>query len=187
MPTKAKASPRKLTPAKPAARGVTSPAPKASLLASTAPAKPVTNTAPLGTAAAKQAATSNVATKPAKPGKAVAASTPTVAKPAAHINRTASTIAAQRTNFGGVLSDRDVAYFGFFARLAKRANGKPVTIADIVASTDAPAYNGSAKKHDAGVIVRLSKANILTVAPDGSSFTFTKAALTHAAYTSAKA
>ncbi|MET4190735.1 MULTISPECIES: hypothetical protein [unclassified Bradyrhizobium] len=132
--------------------------------------------------------------KPVKPAKAVAAKpvavaapvvadvpAVTVAKPSARITRTAATVAAQRTNFGG-LSDRDNAYLTFYASLAKAATDGTVTIAGIVASGRGPDYAGSAKPHDAGVIVRLGKAGLLTSTADGHGFTFTDSARSLAAY-----
>lgn len=96
---------------------------------------------------------------------------PAVAKPSANITRTAATVAKQATNFGS-LSDRDTAYLAFYKRLAAK-HGGTVTVANIVASNERPAHIGSNKPHDAGVIVRLTKAGILATAADGHSFTVT--------------
>ncbi len=152
------------------------------------PAKPATVAATikpvvLGAAAAKQAASgkSNVA-KPAKPAAADAAP---VAKPSGNVTRTARTIAAQATNFGG-LSDRDNAYLAFFAGFAKRTGGR-VAIADVHASGLLPDYSGSRKPHDAGVIVRLTKAGLVSPASDGTSFTFTELGKASKPYASARA
>jgi hypothetical protein len=129
---------------------------------------------------------------PAKPAKLVKPATvavvakPEPAKPSRDITRTAATIAANATNFGGVLSDRDTAYIAFFASFAKAHPSKPVTVAELATSGRTPAYNGSAKPHDAGVVNRLAKAGLITKASDGSSFTFTKAGTTTKAYASAK-
>lgn len=143
------------------------------------------------------------ATKPAKAAEASSAKLPTVtvavpasvakpatteapaaAKPVRGVNATARTIAAAATHFGG-LSDRDTAYLTFYAGIAKRGNGT-VTVRDLATSEARPAYNGSNKPHDAGVIVRLTKAGLLNPSADGHSFTFTTAALTHAAYVAGK-
>lgn len=141
---------------------------------------------------ASKPASKPVTTKPvapATPAKPVAIAAPVTtdapAKPSANITRTAACVARNRTNFGN-LSDRDTAYLGFYASFAKRNGGKPVTIADIVASGREPAYAGSRKPHDAGVINRLRKAGLIAPATDGHSFTFTKLAETHAAYSSAR-
>ena len=127
--------------------------------------KPVTK-AVSGTTSQRAAAS-----KAAKPGKSDGEAT--AAKPSGNVTRTAATIAKAATNFGG-LSDRDSAYITFYAGFAKRNGNKPITIADIHAAGTRPAYNGSNKPHDAGVIVRLGKAGLITASPDGSSFTFTK-------------
>lgn len=141
-------------------------------------------------------ATAKPASKPAKPvtaavsAKPVPATTdaatvaPAVAKPIRGVAATARTIAAQATHFGG-LSDRDTAYLGFYAGIAKR-NGGTCDIAAIALAGTRPAYDGSNKPHDAGVIVRLTKAGLAKPATDGRSFTFTDLAKTHAAYASAK-
>ncbi len=147
----------------------------------TSPSKPV--------AAAKRAvATEAKAARAAVAPVTEAVSTPApatpvvaVAKPAAGLARTARTIVANATNFGN-LSDRDTAYISFYAGLAKRSVTGVVTLADIVASGQRPAYVGSNKPHDAGVINRLAKANLLTASADGTSFSFRDAAKTHAAY-----
>lgn len=146
-------------------------------LTTTKPAKPAIAAkpvAPVAPVAAKPA----VASKPAKPDAGPA-------KPAAHITRTAATVAAQRTNFGG-LTDRDAAYLTFYGKLA-RANGGKLTVAAIAAAGPRnPHYPGSSKAHDAGVIVRFCKAGLCTTSPDGNELTFTKLATSHAAYNAAK-
>lgn len=137
-------------------------------------------------AAAKAALNSNVTTPAGKSVAAkivAAASTPAVAKPSGSITRTARTVLAQRANFGG-LSDRDNAYLAFFAGFAKRDNGT-VTLPAIVESKRHPVYVGSAKPHDAGVIIRLGKAGLLTTNADATSFTFTPAGKALAAYSTA--
>jgi len=105
------------------------------------------------------------------------------------IARTCATIAAQATNFGGVLSDRDAAYIAYYAGLAKRAKAGVVTIraiADHFTATGLkPAHGGSAKPHDAGVIVRLTKAGVIAPEADGTSFTFTKLGKTLKPYAAA--
>lgn len=116
--------------------------------------------------AAADAGRSNVA-KPVKPEAAPS-------KPSANVNRTIATIAKQACNFGGTVSDRDSAYIAFYASLARALPGGVVTIRAIAESGRKPAYNGSAKPHDAGVVQRLHKAGIVAASPDGSSFTFTK-------------
>jgi len=125
-------------------------------------------------------------TKPAVAAKPTPAVTPapTVARVPANITRTAATVAAQRTNFGG-LTDRDNAYIAFFASVSKRTGGA-FTIADIVATAGGPVLAGftSAKKHDAGVCVRLCKADVLS--HDSGKLTFKPAARTLAAYANAK-
>lgn len=143
------------------------------------PAKPAPVTAKpvLGAVAAKQAAAgrSNVA-KPATP-----ATPETVARVPRGVNRTAATIAKQATNFGGVLSERDTAYLAFYGSLA-RLNHGTVTVADIATSGRAPVYSGSCKPHDAGVIVRLTKAGLCTVHDNGHRVVFTDKAKALAAY-----
>lgn len=96
------------------------------------------------------------------------------ARPSRNVSRTIATVARQATNFGGNLSDRDAAYLAFYSRFAKAAPDGTVTVRAIAESGARPAYNGSNKPHDAGVIVRLTKAGILATAPDGSSFTVTE-------------
>ncbi len=120
--------------------------------------------------------------KAAKASSKPASGKPEAAKPSGAVNRTAATIAADRTNFGGTVSDRDEAYLRFYAGLAKRATGGRVTLADIVASGKRPSYDGSNKPHDAGVINRLAKAGLVAKASDGHSFTFTKRGTEHRAY-----
>ena len=109
-----------------------------------------------------------------------------VAKPSANITRTAATVVRQATNFA-VLSDRDSAYLSFYAGLAKANATGTVTLAGIVASGNRPNYNGSNKPHDAGVIVRLTKAGLLQPGIDGHGFQFSSTGKTHGAYTAAKA
>lgn len=117
------------------------------------------------------------------PAPAVAAAPATEpAKPSANVTRTIATVAKRATNFNG-LSDRDTAYLAFYAGFAKRDNGT-VTVRAIAESGLRPNYNGSSKPHDAGVIVRLTKAGLITEA--NGSFTFTDKAKTLAAYTGAK-
>lgn len=123
-------------------------------------AKPVSgkpSLAPLGAAAAAQAPRSNVVAP-----KLPTVAAPTVAKPVAGIARTVRTIAARATNFGG-LSDRDESYFSFYKRLAAK-HGGTVTVAQIHASGERPNYAGSNKPHDAGAIVRLCKAGLISEA-----------------------
>ena len=128
---------------------------------------------------ATKAAKATVA-KAASAARATVSAEAVAVKPVRGVTRTAATIVAQATNFGS-LSDRDTAYLAFYAGIAKRGNGT-VTLDHLATSGGKPAYTGSAKPHDAGVIVRLTKAGLITPATDGRGFTFTKAALTHAAY-----
>jgi hypothetical protein len=100
------------------------------------------------------------------------------------VNRTAATIAKQATNFGGTLSERDEAYFAFWASFAKRNNGT-VTVTDIASSGRKPNYNGSAKPHDAGVAVRLAKAGIVAIHDNGHRIVFTDNGRKHKCYTTA--
>lgn len=144
------------------------------------------------TTKANKPAAAKPAAKPAKQASAnvaapviVTAPEATVteaAKPSARIARTAATIVRQATNFGG-LSDRDTAYLAFYASFAKAASNGVVTLSAIVESGRKPAYNGSAKPHDAGVIVRLTKAGLIVPTDAGHNFTFTAKAKTLAAYT----
>lgn len=129
-------------------------------------------------AIAKAAATAKpvTTTAPAKPDKP--------AKPAATITRTAATVAKQATNYNS-LSDRDNAYLAFYATFAKRLPTGRVTLADIVSSGARPTYNGSNKPHDAGVLVRLTKAGYIVPADAGHAFTFTAAGKALAVYTKA--
>lgn len=130
-----------------------------------------------------------VTAKPATPAP-VAAATPATpaapAKPAAGITRTISTIARGACNFGA-LSDRDTAYLAFYAGFAKRSASGRVTVESIAAHGTRPAYTGSAKPHDAGVIQRLAKAGLVTLLNGAAEFTFTDKAKTLAAYTGARA
>jgi hypothetical protein len=147
-PAKPAKLPRKPRAAKPAA-----------VAADTAPTAPVAND------------TATPPTSEPTPPAAEPADAPRVIGTA----RTAATVARNATNFGGTLSDRDHAYIAFYASLAG-AVGATVTLADIANCGRGPAYGGSAKPHDAGVINRLRKAGLLTVESDGSSFAFTPAA-----------
>lgn len=116
----------------------------------------------------------------AKPGKPDAAEAP--ATPSRDISRTATTIAANRTNFGGSLSDRDNAYITFFASFV--SGNKPIAIRAIAESARGPAYNGSAKPYDAGVVNRLRKAGVISVSEAGDTFTFTKTGRSLASFVS---
>lgn len=150
--------------------------------------KPVTPKAPatatavpaLAVAATAQAAAgrSNVVPAPAD-------AAPKAAKPSGHITRTAATIVAARTNFGG-LSDRDNCYLSFYATFAGGDKRGAVTIESVHASGARPTYAGSNKPHDAGVIVRLTKAGLVSPASDGRSFSFTDKARDLAAVSTAK-
>lgn len=136
---------------------------------------------------AKRAASAPKLIKPAKPAAKPVDAKPVAAapaKPAIRVERTAATIVAQRTNFGE-LSDRDGAYMRFFATFAKAARNGVVTLAAIVESGKRPAYNGSNKPHDAGVVNRLVKAGFIQHDADGKSFRFTKAGQQRAEYTKA--
>lgn len=123
-------------------------------------------------------APADVATLPAS------VTAPAAAKPIRGLAATARTIVANATHFGGI-SDRDTAYIAFYAGIAKRGDGT-VTLASLATTGDRPTYVGSNKPHDAGVINRLTKAGLVTPTADGRAFTFTTAAHTHAAYSSAK-
>lgn len=147
-------------------------------------------TAPAATAAPKAA---KPVIKAATVAAAIAADTvpavvipavPAVAKPSANLTRTAATVVRHATNFA-VLSDRDSAYLAFYAKLAKASVTGNVTLAGIVASGERPLYAGSNKPHDAGVIVRLTKAGLLAHAADGTGFTFSPTGKTHGEYTKA--
>jgi hypothetical protein len=97
--------------------------------------------------------------------------------------RTASTIAAQRTNYG-TTSDRDGAYCALYLTV-RDANGEaPVTLAAIAAHCKALQpnankprnyfYSGpSAKPHDAGVANRCRNGGYITISPDGTTITLT--------------
>lgn len=108
--------------------------------------------------------------KPAPAAPATADAEPATVRGLA---RTVHTIAANATNFGGVLSDRDHAYIAFFASFAGAKRDGTVLVRDIISSGRTPAYGGSAKPADAGVINRLRKAGVLTVNSDADAFTFT--------------
>lgn len=126
-------------------------------------------------AATAARATVAEAAKPGPTPEAVANAVAIVtaaAKPAAHITRTAATIARQATNFGN-LSDRDTSYLGFYRRLAATQANGVLTVAAIVASGLRPPYIGSNKPHDAGVIVRLTKSGHINSSADGHSLTIT--------------
>lgn len=123
-----------------------------------------------------------VVAEPAPVAVAVTADKP--ARAPAGIARTASTIAAMRCNFGA-LSDRDEAYFSFYASLAKASPDGTVTVRAIAESGRAPRYTGSAKPHDAGAIQRLHKAGIIATSADGAGFTFTDGARGHKLFASA--
>lgn len=109
---------------------------------------------------------------------------PAVAKPSANITRTAATVVRSATNFA-TLSDRDSAYLAFYAGIAKAAVLGNVTLGNIVLAGTRPNYLGSNKPHDAGVIVRLTKAGLIAPNADGHSFSFTATGKTHGAYTKA--
>lgn len=135
---------------------------------------------PLGTPVP---AVAPVATKPTKPVKPEAA--PKAVKPApvkfgpftgGNVGRTASTVAANRTAFGGVTSNRDEAYLALFATVAKAADdGRTITLAKLAERGTNAFYTGSAKPHDAGAINRARKAGNVAVSDDGSSLTLTEA------------
>lgn len=169
---------------KPSSRKITVPSVKPATAA-----KPATV---LGAQAAAQATAgrSNVAAPASKPATA-AAPVSTAAKPVRGVARTCSTIARDATNYGGSLSDRDNAYLAFYAGFAKRASNGIVTVADIATRFRdlgaKPDYIGSCKPHDAGVIVRLTKAGIIKHVSDGTSFTFTDTGKQSKLYASAKA
>jgi hypothetical protein len=105
-------------------------------------------------------ATAKPATAKAAPAAKPETTTATAPRVPANITRTIATVERGACNFGGTISDRDNAYFGFYKQLIA-ANGGKLTVAAIVASGRKPAYNGSAKPHDAGVIQRLGKAGLL--------------------------
>lgn len=118
--------------------------------------------------------------KPVKAAIKQAATKPeAVARTPAHITRTIATVARAATNYAE-LTERDGAYFTFYKRLAA-ANGGKLTVAAIVASGGKPSYTGSCKPHDAGVIVRLTKAGLLAgTGSDASPISVTKAGSTRA-------
>lgn len=174
-------------------------APAADADAAATPAAPKLPRAPRKPRSAKQPADAAVGatvpvltTEPAPTPDATPADAtpaPVAAEPAAEpaprvlpIARTCATIARNATNFGGTLSDRDHAYITFYASLAALAADGIVTIRAIADSGRGPAYNGSAKPHDAGVVNRLRKAGLLTVEADGTSFAFTPNAHTLRSY-----
>lgn len=178
----------------------------------TAPAPvPATSGKPISKAALRAAATGAtvgtvVTVKAATPARRVAIAKPapiavpaklatkapaaaTGAKPASPpstVTRTITTIARHATNFGNV-SDRDEAYLAFYAGFAKRAANGIVTVRAIAESGKRPAYNGSSKPHDAGVVNRLTLAGFIKQSADSTSFTFTDKAKAHKLYASAKA
>lgn len=134
-------------------------------------------------AASKQAAKSPPTTATTKPATTVSTPETKAAKPAAHITRTAATVAAMRAAYD-TFSERDAAYLSFYAKLAKRNNGR-FTVADIVALGVRAPYAGSNKPHDAGVLERLCKAGIFATSNGGHDFLVTPLGLTHAAYAKA--
>jgi hypothetical protein len=118
------------------------------------------------------------AVKPLATASAIPAPADAPAKPTriAGVERTAATIAADRTNFA-VFSDRDASYIAYYAPLAKRTTDGVITVRAIAEyfrdTGHAPAVPGSsAKPHDAGVIVRLTKAAFIVHTADGTSFRF---------------
>lgn len=144
---------------------------------------------PLDTAADTTVTAKPVKRLPRKPKavkpatvEAAPAAEPAAAPRVIPIMRTCATIARNATNYGGTLSDRDHAYIAFFASFAKHAPGGIVTVRAIVDSGRRPAYSGSSKPHDAGVVNRLRNAGLLTVEADGTSFAFTDAATTLKSY-----
>lgn len=155
---------------------------KANKAAKRTPATVPANTAPLGTAAAAQAPRSSVvkpvpAAATAKPATDTAV--PAVAKPPAGIARTVRTVLAGRTNFGEI-SDRDNAYLAFYAGLCRKHGGS-VTVSQIHSDGGRPATPGSSNKpHDAGAIVRLSKAGLISFAGDSLALTKLGAERKHA-------
>jgi hypothetical protein len=148
--------------------------------------KPASPARKLSTKLANKPAPVATVAKPAAPAPAPAPAAPVAtetAKPSANVTRTIATVAKRATNFNG-LSDRDNAYLAFYASFAKADAGGNVTVRAIAESGRKPAYNGSAKPHDAGVIVRLVKAGLIT--ETAGAFTFTERGKALAAYTSAK-
>lgn len=92
-----------------------------------------------------------------------------------NVARTAQTVAADRTHFGGTTSSRDEAYLALFATVAAEANDKrTVTLTALAAKATNHFYDGSAKPHDAGAINRARKAGNIIVASDGSSLKLSK-------------
>lgn len=170
---------------KPSTRKITAPATSAKRAAKPA-AAPATDTAVSAEPATVAAAAPTELPAVTLPVAADTSTTPAAAKPSSQITRTAATIVRNATNFAS-LSDRDTAYLAFYATLYKRCGYRPIGLIDITGSGERPAYAGSNKPHDAGVIVRLTKAGYLTPAADGRSFDFTDTAKTLAAYTTAQA
>ena len=80
-------------------------------------------------------------------------------KPSGNITRTAATIAKHITAFGSV-SDRDNVYIAFYAKYIKKHGGR-VTLDQLAHCGERPRCTSN-KPHDAGVAVRLSKANLFT-------------------------
>jgi hypothetical protein len=168
---------------KPSTRKIVTPAATATKAAKAAKAaKPVTQPNTAETIAPEFLNAEPVSAADTAP--ATAPETPKAAKPSGGIVRTAATVVKQLTNFGS-LSDRDTAYLAFYASLAKAASDGAVTLAGIVQSGRRPEYAGSNKPHDAGVIVRLTKAGLIAPNADGHSFTFTATGKSQAAYTKA--
>jgi|688.fasta_scaffold222193_1 hypothetical protein len=102
-----------------------------------------------------------------------------------NINRTAATVVALRTNFGGVTSDRDTAYLAAFERVRRDTeatpDGETITLASLAKLVKNPYYTGSAKPHDAGAINRAVKAGNVERAADGHSIKLTARGATLAA------
>lgn len=131
----------------------------------------------------KPAAAILAAPVPNAPAIAVEAA-PKPARILTNVKHTVATIAAAACSFGGTVSHRDECYLAFYAGFAKRGNGT-VTVEAIAQSGKRPAYAGSNKPHDAGVVQRLTKAGLVALAADGASFTFTDKAKALAAYSTA--
>jgi hypothetical protein len=134
------------------------------------------------------------AAKPVKPEAAKPEAVAPVAKPEpvrfggftlGNINRTAATVVALRTNFGGVTSDRDTAYLAAFERVRRDTeatpDGETITLASLAKLVKNPYYTGSAKPHDAGAINRAVKAGNVERAADGHSIKLTARGATLAA------
>ena len=92
------------------------------------------------------------------------------ARTGTRLSRDAATVAAGKYPFNAE-TERDGAYRALYADAAKRTNGKPFTLADILAVSAAgrnPHYNGSAKATDAGALIRAVKAGFIARNADGS-------------------